>query len=454
MKYRNVITPIVLLLSLNINAQTVTLEMCKDSAIQNNINIKNKQLSLEASQEVKKNAFTNYFPQIDAGAVAVKLNKSLVEAELPEMNLPVYDGNPANLAAPTQFTYFPGMGLELLDYVNAGYLTAVQPLYVGGRIRNGNKLASLGVEFSQHQLNLTQDEVLVATEFYYWTILALEEKKKTLEGYEKLLNSLKNDVSVAYEAGLIQKSDLLKIQLELNNINANKLKLNNGIDLLKMTLAQHIGITYSGNLQIADTAILVHDPVETFWSPEEALLKRDEYQMLNKAIDAEILQKKMAMGEYLPTVAVGVAGLYLDVSEPDGGMMSFNNTNSMVFAKVSVPISGWWGGSHKIKEHKLKVNIAQNNLEEKTELLKLQMDKAYKDVIESYMQIQVAESSVEQALEHLSVVKNSFDAGVVSTSDLLEAQAMYQQTKDALIDSKTAYKIKYAEYLKVTGRLL
>ena len=108
------------------------------------------------------------------------------------------------------------MSLELLDYTNAGYVTAIQPIYVGGRIRNGNKLASMSTVFNEHNLNLTTEEIIVKTEEYYWTIVALEEKRKTLNSYEKLLNNLLADVTVSYDAGLIQKSDLLKVQLELN----------------------------------------------------------------------------------------------------------------------------------------------------------------------------------------------------------------------------------------------
>ena len=444
---RNIILSLIIYgVGIACNAQTLSLDSCKTYALENNKKLKEALLKCDEAEQVRKNAFTNYFPTVNASVMAMKANKGLIEGEIPEMNLPVYDGNPVNLENPTLFTYFPGMSLELLDYANAGMLSAVQPVYAGGRIRNGNKLAALGEEFSEHQLNLTTDEVLVATEYYYWTILALKEKKKTLEEYEKLLNSLLNDVNVAYEAGLIHKSDLLKVQLELNNIEANKIKLENALSLLKMTLAQHIGTEYSESFDIIDTSITVNNPATLFYNPEDALLNRDEYQMLNKAIDVEILQKKMARGEYMPSVAIGVQGLYLDI-------MDQNNNYGIAFVTVSIPISGWWGGSHKIQEHQIKVEVAQNNLEEKTELLKLQMDKAYKDLTESYKQIEVAESSVEQATEHLSVMKDSFDAGIVSTSDLLEAQAMFQKSQDSLVDAKTTCQIKLAEYLKTTGRL-
>jgi outer membrane protein TolC len=323
---------------------------------------------------------------------------------------------------------------------------AIQPIYAGSRIRNGNKLATLGEEFSQHNIDLTSEEVVLKTENYYWTLVSLKQKMKALTSYENLLNNLLKDVRVSYDAGLMQKSDVLKVQLETNKISANKLQLENGISLLNMTLAQHIGIVYSDTFHVANCSFDIANPQFLYRDPEGALESRTEYQMLNKAIKAEELKKKLARGEYMPQVAIGVQGLYMDV-------LDNTTTNALAFATLSIPISDWWGGSHKLKEHELKINIAQNNLEEKSELLKLQMDKTYKDLIESYKQINIAELSQEQAREHLKVIQDNYDAGIISTSDLLEAQAMYQQTQDEMVDAKAIFKIKQAYYLQSVSAL-
>ncbi len=443
---RNIIYVILLsVLPVSLMAQSLSLDSCKIYALENNKRLKEAQMQLEASEQVKKEVYTKFFPKVDASAMAVKLNNNLIEANLGEMNLPVYDGNPANLQTATQFAYFPGMALELLDYVNMANVTAAQPIYLGGRIRNGYKLASLGVMFSEDKMNLTKDEVLLKTEDFYWTIVALQEKQKTLFSYESLINNLKKDVSNAYDAGLIEKSDLLKVEIELSKVAANKLKLENGISLLKMSLCQHIGIHYTENFNIEDNVINITNPVQLKQDANEALLNRNEFKMLNKAVDAEKLQQKIATGEYKPKIAAGVQALYLDMADQD-------NAYAVAFATLSVPISGWWGGSHKIQEHKIKVNIAQNNLEEKSELLLLQIDKSYRDLNESYMQIFVAEVANEQAREHSKIVKDNYDAGIIGTSDLLEAEAMLQKSQDELVDAKTNFKIKKAYYLQAIAQ--
>lgn len=429
-----------------LQAQTLSLDSCKYYALEHNKKIKEAKLKVNESEEVAKNAYTNFFPKVDAQAFAMKSSDYLLDMKTPEMNLPVYDGNPANLATATQFAYVPGMNIQSLDYLNVGMVTATQPVYAGGRVRSGYKLASLGEKINEESLVLTTQQVVVKTEEYYWTLVSLNAKLNTLNSYEKMLNSLLKDVQVSYDAGLIQKSDLLKVQLKINEIHANKLKLNNGIDLTKMALCQHIGIPYSDSLTVADTTFADVLPQSLYAQPEAALANRSEYQMLNKAIDAQILQKRLAKGEFMPQLAVGVMGQYLDIADKQ-------NTYGIAFASLKIPISDWWGGSHKIQEHKIKIDIAKNNLDEKSELLKLQMEKTYKELTESYQQITVAKSLEKEAREHLKVVIDNYEAGIMSTSDLLEAQATFQEAEDGLVNAKSTYQIRQVYYKQAIAAL-
>lgn len=435
-----------LLFTAQSEAQSLSLDSCKYYALEYNKQIRDAQLNVNQSEEIKKNAYTNFFPKVNAQMVAMKANDYLLNIKTPEMNLPVYDGNLENLANATQFAYIPGMEIKALDYINIGMLTASQPIYAGGRIKSGYKLASLGKDINEQTLALTTQEVVVKTEEYYWTLVSLEAKRKTLNSYESLLNNLLKDVQVSYNAGLIQKSDLLKVEMKINEINVNKLKLDNGISLVKMALCQHIGIDYQESMTVKDTSYILVAPQTLYTESAIALPNRNEYQMLNKAIDAEVLQKRLARGEFLPEIAVSFQGQYIDVADQ-------KNTYAIALATLSIPISDWWGGSHKVKEHNIKIDRAKNNLAEKSELLKLQMEKSYKELTESYQQIKMVESTAKQAEEHLKVVNDNFQAGIISTSDLLEAQAMFQESQDNLVDAKSTYQIRQLYYKQVVAQL-
>ena len=434
---------ILLLSSTALNAQTLTLDSCKALALQNNFRLKEAASELKQSEEVKKSAFTKYFPNVSANATMVKVNDYLVKATIPSMNLPVWDGvNQMQLAFPTQFAYVPEIPINLLDYMNVAAVTVAQPIFMGGRIYNGNKLARAGYDISVRKQAMTTTEVLVKTEELYWTTISLREKLKTLDSYMLLLDTLQHDVNVFLKAGLTQRTDLLKVQLKLNELQVNRRKLTDGIALSQMALCQHIGIAYDSTLildvTIPDEQILLAGQVHT----DDLATNRNEYKILEKVVEVEGLQKKMAIGEYLPQIAVGATGMYYD-------MLDKSTTNALVFATLNIPISDWWGGSHKIKEQEAKVKMAQYRLSETAELLTLQINQAKNELNQNYFQIGVARKSVEQAKENFRVTNDNYKAGVTGMSDLLEAQALFQSALNSLTEAKCNFQIARAKYLQV-----
>jgi len=446
-KHKGAIASAILLASFittNAGAQSLSLDSCKNLAIKNNKKIIEASYEIQSSEEVKKSAFTNYFPKISASALAMRSPDYLVKASTPEMNLPVYDGNPANLPNATQYAYVPAIAINAVDYVNMASVSAALPLYAGGQIRNGNKLAELGEDVSRRQFAMTTTDVLVRTDQLYWSIVSLNEKLKTLDSYGALLDTLNHDVTNYTKAGLAQKNDLLKVQLKQNEMQSNRLKLVNGLELSKRALCQHIGIAYDSTMILSD-----HPVVETLLPKSlainEAIVNRQEYQLLNKATEAEELQKKMTRGELMPQLALGAMAAYVDIA--NSGV-----TQKFAFASLSIPISDWWSGSHKIKQQNLKIEKTKNKLSETSELLELQIKQADNELKESFDQVLLAKKSVEQAQENLKVTNDNYRTGNIGISDLLEAQAMFQSTKDNLTNAECNYQIARSRFMQATGR--
>ena len=168
-----------------------------------------------------------------------------------------------------------------------------------------------------------------------------------------------------------------------------------------------------------------------------------EYQLLGKQIEAADLQKKLAIGQNLPSVAVGAGYNYHNLLDND-------HSFGMVFATVSVPISDWCG-SHVIKRRKIEYQQAQEQLADNTQLLQIRMQNAWNGVEESYQQLQLSLRSIEQAEENLRLNRDYYRAGTSKMSDLLEAQLLYQQSLDKHTDAFAAYQNKLLEYKQATG---
>lgn len=445
-KYFYVLLIAAIYVSQNFAQKVLTLDESRQLALQNNSKSKNSRLETDASRQIKKSAFTNYFPNISAGGMMWSAQKDLMDIKTQGGNLPVYDGNLANLASATQYAYMPGGSMGMMKNGTIGFVNIVQPLFAGGRILNGNRLASLGEEVSEFKDKLTKNEILLKTEEQYWQIVSLEEKSKTVDSYEALLKNLLSKVEDAFKSGLVMKNDVLKVKLKLSEVLLNKSKLENGRKLAAMAFCQYIGIPYDSALVLKDELKINNLPESYYVDKNEAVKGRAEYSLLGKSVEAEKLQTNMKLGEYLPQAGIGLSGIYMKFDETK------ERTLGMVYGTVSVPISGWWGGTHELEERNIKEEIAENNFKNNSELLVLQVEKAWQDLTDAYKQYLLSEESKAQAEENIKVNEDSYKNGLSTVSDLLEAQALLQQTQDQLTDAKVSYADKVINYLQVTGR--
>jgi outer membrane protein TolC len=154
----------------------------------------------------------------------------------------------------------------------------------------------------------------------------------------------------------------------------------------------------------------------------------------------------MQRGEYLPEVAIGVGALYLDIMDDSGDGFG------MAFGNISVPISGWWEAKHKMKERRIKEEQNRNMVNDSNEKLLLQMQQGRNRLNEAYKQLQLAKVSIEQADENLRLNQNSYEAGMVNVSDVLDAQAQLQKSHDDYTEALMQYKVASVNYLQITGR--
>ena len=432
-----------------VSAQTYTLEQLMDSALHNNIAIRSAQYDIEAASQQRKEAFTKYFPNVSGTGLWFNANKGMAQTTLTPSEL-IPPEVSTSLAPLAQFLSEEALAalanpvsISMMKNGTIAGVQAVQPVFAGGQIVNGNKLAKVGEDVSRLQMQLSENEVEKTTEQYFWQLASMQEKMKTVEAVEALLNDIYKDVDVAVRAGVAMRNDLLQVQLRQNDIASQKLKIRNGLSLVRMLISQYCGLRDTSFAISYQTDAI--PPLSAKQDHQQALLGTAEYRLLGKQVEAANLQKKIAIGKNLPSVAVGAGFNYHNLLEKD-------HSFGMVFATVSVPISDWWGGSHAIKRKKLEQQQAQEQLYDNAELLKIRMQSAWNSVEESYQQLLLAQRSIEQAEENLRLNRDYYNAGMSKMSDLLEAQMLYQQSCDKRTDAFAEYQNKILEYRQATGQ--
>ena len=401
----------------------MTAEQAVSDALQNNVRMKNADNDLEAARQAKKQAFTKYFPTVSATGIGYMADKGLLEMSLG-----------------------PGMEMSMLKNGVMGGVSAQLPVFTGGRILNANRLADVGVETSRLQRRMSEKEVVLTAETYFWQAVMLKEKLKTVEAVERQLAKFANDAEAAVTAGVSDRNDLLQVNLKKNETRSNRITLENALTTTKRLLAQYTGHAGDSIDVSADmSGGLPPSPLQLYAEPQAALPHTTEYAMMEQNVKANRLKYKMTVGQNLPTVAVGGGYMYDD-------LMDKSHQFWVGFATVSIPLSGWWGGSHEMKKQRLAVRNAENTLKDNGQLLVIDMENKWNDMNDAYRKISIAMESIAQAEENLRLHNDYYRAGTATMSDLLEAQTLYQNSRSAYVEAYADYQIKKREYLQATGQ--
>jgi outer membrane protein TolC len=416
---------------------TLTLDQCKQLARENNIALRSARNNIEQAEEQRKQAYTNYFPQVSAMGAGLTANKHLVQMDMTfpaEMSAML----PAGASMPTS------MGMIKNGVV--GNVVAMQPIFAGGQIVNGNRLAKVGVEASRIQLEASEDEVELTIEQYFWQVVSLKEKLVTLGNIHKMLEHLEKDVTVSVNAGVANRNDLLQVQLKVNEIESQTLQVENGLAISKQLLGQYIG--KNDNFDVTSTIDINTVPsldARLKQDHQASLAATTQYRLLEKNVEANRLQHKMKMGENLPTVSAGAVYTYNNLMDEGRGV-------GMLMATVSVPISGWWGGSHAIKKQRLAYEQARDQMADASQKLVINMNNCWANVETSHKQLAIARKSIEQSEENLRLNNDYYRAGTTTISDLLDAQSSYQQSHDQYVDAYIGYQQNLLKYRQATGQ--
>ena len=391
---------------------TYSLEQLKQLAVENNYALRSAHNAVQQSKQVKSEALTKFFPQISATGLGFQNNKPMIDLDIDV---------PDALAAIIPQGMIPA-NISLMKKGIYGSVAAVQPVFMGGQIINGNKLAKVGIEASELQMEVSADQVELTTEQYYWKVVSLKEKLQTLTAVRDMLEQLEKDVANSVRVGAVNRNDLLQVQLRKGEVESTIAEAENGLNTVRQLLAQHVGKS--------DEAIDVTIPEGLASTTVPALPKH--------------LQHAMAVGKNLPSVGVGASYSYND--------WFGKNTNAMVFATVSVPISGWWGGSHNIKKSSLALEDAKEQLQDNGQKLIIRMNNAWGAVETSHKKLQIAHDAIEQADENLRLNRDYYRVGSTKMSDLLLAQEQYQQARDRFADAYADFQTKQLEYRQATGQ--
>ena len=488
--------------------QVLTLERSREMALKNN---KQMAIAVEGTEMAGYNVKaykSNFLPKISATGNYLLTTASL-EKSVPAFHLPTYIPDASGELVPNilttvdgmpifkEYAFFPGMDLSLKP--NGTYIAGLRvemPIYMGGKISSAYNMSKIGAEMAQLNEAKTRNEVIMQVDVAYWTYVETLELAKTASAYNELVEQLVFDVANAYDAGMVPRNDLLKVQVKLNEVELQLLRAENGVRLARMNLCHIIGLPLNSEVEVyyvmgGDGALNSDGALdneiylsidgslnnETYLNNESSrnidgsreneiyiynkkskvvplpdLFSRPEYELLSKQIELKERQVKLAKSDFLPSV--GIAG---NMGYANGLKLNDNklldNTAFSAVVNVSIPLFQWGEGRNKVRSALAEKKMASLQREELTEKMELEIQQALQAYSESEARVVLTKRSLNQAEENLRESGDRYESGLETLSNLMEAQAMWQQAHSEVIRANSAYKIAETAYLKAAGRL-
>ena len=454
------------MLAFNLHAQEfMTLKRARELALGKNEELKIANQSATKAEAEKAAAKTNYFPKLSGSAMTVFLQKDIEK----DYYLPTYTPNSAtgelepNLA--TDASGNPIMGadgnpvfnmyalLPLQVSLQGAYMAGIkleQPIYTGGKIQAGNQMAALGVELAGENEQLQRENTIVEADKTYWMYVSVQEKVKLAQSSVEMLDRLLKHVQDSYEVGLVNKNEVLKVQVKYNDAALQLQKAKSGLELTRMSLCRVTGLPFDTAIKTDSVVVISEMPLPG--NTEESLTRRPEYQMLSKKIAMQEQQMKLTRADFLPTIGVSAGYNYFGNVELNNEKIDQGNIN--VMASVKIPIFHWNEGRQKMASANADKKIQELQLEKNAQLMQLEIERARLNLKDAWFRVKTTQSALDQATENLRISNDNYQVGRELMSDLLTAQTQWQKAYSDMIEAKTEHKLYETEYLRATSNLI
>lgn len=435
----------------------LTLEECRNLAIQNNKELQISGEKIKMADNEKKAAFTKYFPQLSANGAYMWNQKDINLLDMGALSSSLSSSLGGLAQLPMIQHLMSGVNdMQHLDVQNiwVGNVSLVQPVFMGGKIVNYNQITKFAKQLAESMNNLQLQDLIYKTDETYWQVISLVNKKKLADAYVDLLRKMDSDVTAMIYEGVATEADGLSVKVKLNEAEMAQTKVENGLALTRMLLAQICGLSLEEDLSLADEK-LDNFPVETTQASadlNEAFMNRNELRSLDLATKIYKRKERIALAEMLPNVALAANYFVTNPNVFNG----FKNDFAGMFnvgVMVKVPLSGWWEGTYRRNSAKAETRIKTLEWQDAREKIELQVNQSVYKVNEAGKKLIASSRNMENAEENLRRANFGFEEGVIPALNLMEAQTAWVSARSSLIDAQIEVKLTEVYLSKAFGKL-
>lgn len=367
----------------------------------------------EAAEEGIKSAKNARYPEINA-----ELNVSYIgDCFLTDRNFSNYTKAPS-----------PHFG-------NGFTLEAQQVVYAGGAVNAAVKMAEHEGHMSEAVISKSRQGLRLMAAGEYLDLFRTDNSIKVYKENIALTTKLIEEINARREQGLALAADVTRYELRLEMLKLDLVRLQNTREIMNYRLVNSLGLPE----ETVISSILgddedMRDRSHQNWQ-EIAADASPEMKVSGIKADMALTRQKLVRSERLPKIAV-VA------------YENFNGPITFEIPPIDKNLNIWYVGlgfrynfsslyksGHKLKQAAIEVRQAEQAKNVTEENLRNEVQKAYADYMQSYVELETSEKSLQLADENYERIHDRYMEQLVLVTDMLDA---FNMKLDAELGVSTA----------------
>lgn len=441
LKQGMILSGILVLLSLKSIAQstssyTFTIQECVNYALEHQNDIKMSRFDEYIAEKKMDELMSAAYPQV-AGSINLQGN-----IQRPQFIFSFVPGQPAQkvpVGQPWQHTAGVNLSQLIFDW----------------RFFIGLDATKAYGTLSEMNTKRTEDEVINQVVTAYYNALTAKEGGKLLDINLERLQKLLKDTDALYKNGLVEKMDIERIQISINNIETEKVKFGRmlmlSVDVLKFQMGMPVNNTLTLEEEFPELDVRNED-LSSLTNPDFS--KRREFSIMKQQALLESYNRKQMLANLYPNI-YGFA--YYQFNMQGEPIFTFAETgtfsSSAAGLKINIPIFDGFQTRAKVQQSDVnlkKISLAKEMLENG---LSLEMNNAIATLKNSRDTYKFQEENVQLARSVFEKAQLKYKEGVGSSLEVNNAEVAVKEALQNLLAAKYEYLSARLKIQSVKGEL-
>lgn len=313
-------------------------------------------------------------------------------------------------------------GLSSPHFGNNFAFQAQQVVYAGGAISAGIKLAELGKQQAEVGVRLTRQQTRFVALGQYLDLFKVDNQIKVYEKNIELTRRLIADIKERQSQGLALKNDITRYELQMESLKLGLAALRNSRSILNHQLCNTLGMNV--NERIAPDTTLINKEYgregEDHWQAVGAM----ESPLLNQSATAIRIaeqKEKIAKSDLLPKVAFVAADNFDGPITFEQPPIDKNLNVWYVGVGVKYSLSSLFKSNKRVRQASVDARQAKETHAAQAEQLNNQVQAAYVQYQQTYIELETQKKSVELARQNYEVINSRYLNQMALVTDMVDA---------------------------------